>query len=230
MDTADLKSITGRLIFNIKSCGDGGNSKQSNLQFNIWKQCIDQREQDEMLLTVLFCLIVLYLNLMVDHEIASFFILQKDVFGQTFVNNISILRNADDSYLQEFCPDAQDLLSRIDSDLNALFYFLCYAGIGFLTAICQKMLILQNRDNVELPFGRIFLELAIVVSSFMYVFSMSKDSKNPLVDEVCGIKDGVSLSKSYAIVMSEGENLGTSIQVVISLSVVFFSLLMILML
>ena len=40
MDTPDLKSIQERLVFNIKSFGESGNGKQSNLQFNIWKQCI----------------------------------------------------------------------------------------------------------------------------------------------------------------------------------------------
>ena len=63
MEIADLKSIQDRQIINIKTFGDINSGKQSNLQFHIWKQCINQREQDEMILTVLFCLSVLYLAL-----------------------------------------------------------------------------------------------------------------------------------------------------------------------
>ena len=44
MDIAELKSIQERLLLNIKSFGESSSGKQSNLQFNIWKQCINQRE------------------------------------------------------------------------------------------------------------------------------------------------------------------------------------------
>ena len=40
METFSFKNILNRLIHNIVNCGDGGNSRQTNLQYNIWKQSI----------------------------------------------------------------------------------------------------------------------------------------------------------------------------------------------
>jgi len=40
MDTLGLKSVTERLILNITNLGDLGGTKQSSLQYNIWKQSI----------------------------------------------------------------------------------------------------------------------------------------------------------------------------------------------
>ncbi len=87
MDTTELKSINERLLFNVKSFGDISSGKQSNLQFNIWKQCINQREQDEMLLTVLFCIGILYLTLMIDHSIRQFIPLHRDVYSLALPNS-----------------------------------------------------------------------------------------------------------------------------------------------
>lgn len=80
MEMGDLKSIQDRLIYYIKSFGETGGSKQASLQFNIWKQCIEQREQDEMLFTVIISSIILavcaYLDinvgLCIDHMVAVF--------------------------------------------------------------------------------------------------------------------------------------------------------------
>jgi len=41
MDLADMKSINDRLLTTVKSCGESNAGKQSNLQFNIWRQCIN---------------------------------------------------------------------------------------------------------------------------------------------------------------------------------------------
>lgn len=65
MDVSDLKSINSRILGNITNFGDSSNAKQSSLQFNIWKQCIEQREKDEMLFTVLISLILIFLGALV---------------------------------------------------------------------------------------------------------------------------------------------------------------------
>jgi hypothetical protein len=72
MDTSDLKSITERVVQNITSFGDNNAGKQASLQFNIWKQCIEQREKDEMLFSVLFSLMIIFLALVVDELMAGF--------------------------------------------------------------------------------------------------------------------------------------------------------------
>lgn len=43
MKIANLKSMNERLIQNIVNFGDSASQRQTALQFNIWKQSIDQR-------------------------------------------------------------------------------------------------------------------------------------------------------------------------------------------
>ena len=40
MKATDVKSITEKLVNNISACGDHDTTKQSSLQYNIWKQSI----------------------------------------------------------------------------------------------------------------------------------------------------------------------------------------------
>ena len=71
MEAADLKSINERMLMNIKSLGDSGSGKQASLQFNIWKQCIEQREQDEMLFTVVVGMLIIAVSFIIDIQISS---------------------------------------------------------------------------------------------------------------------------------------------------------------
>jgi hypothetical protein len=59
LDTMSLKSINERLILNIINFGDTGSSKQTSMQYNIWKQSIQQRESDEMVFTVIISMILI---------------------------------------------------------------------------------------------------------------------------------------------------------------------------
>lgn len=40
----DFKSINEQLMKNIRNCGIPDEIRQVSLQFNIWKQCIEQRQ------------------------------------------------------------------------------------------------------------------------------------------------------------------------------------------
>ena len=61
MGTFEDKNIGTRLVNNLKNLGDWGTEKkQSSLQFNIWKYCIQQRLMDETLFIVITCLIQYY--------------------------------------------------------------------------------------------------------------------------------------------------------------------------
>ena len=60
-----------------------------------------------------------------------------------------------------------------------------FSAAGFLTAIGNKFFILKFRDNVELQVERIILEIAIVISSIMYIIMTHTDSSNTLIVDVC---------------------------------------------
>lgn len=71
METNDLKRINDRLIQNIMAFGDSSNQKQSSLQFNIWKQCIEQRENDGMLFSVIISVTIVFICFMIDIRYSS---------------------------------------------------------------------------------------------------------------------------------------------------------------
>lgn len=73
METMSLKSITERLIQTIVNFGDTNNSKQTSVQYNIWKQSIQQREKDEMRFTVLFCSILIAIAITINMEVNRIF-------------------------------------------------------------------------------------------------------------------------------------------------------------
>ena len=86
METTDLKSINDRLVQNIVSFGDNNSGKQASLQFNIWKQCIEQREKDEMLFSVIFSFIIIFFTLLIDELIAEFTLSMEDTYNVNFIN------------------------------------------------------------------------------------------------------------------------------------------------
>jgi len=95
MDTADTKSINDRLIVNIQTFGEAGGGKQSSLQFHIWKQCIEQREKDEMLFTVLISFSFITLCFLVDVSISHLIAIMEEEFGDNFINKLHIFINAE---------------------------------------------------------------------------------------------------------------------------------------
>ena len=77
MDTFSPKSIYNRLENNINSMGEWKLKKQSSIQFHVWKQCIRQRETDEMIMMCGVCLIIIILSAIVDHNLSEQFKYQK---------------------------------------------------------------------------------------------------------------------------------------------------------
>ena len=73
MDSMSLKSVNERLIANVTNFGDTGSAKQTALQFNIWKQSIQQREQDEMVFTTLISFILIFIGIMINLNLNASF-------------------------------------------------------------------------------------------------------------------------------------------------------------
>lgn len=103
METSDLKSISARLLNNIRHFGDSSGQKQSSLQFNIWKQCIQQREKDEMLFTVIICLAMIVSTAVNQSTISQIAIDFRDQLGSNFVLNPFVMKEASSQQLTEFC-------------------------------------------------------------------------------------------------------------------------------
>ena len=55
--------------------------KQSSIQFHIWKQCIKQRESDEMYFLIFISLVMIFLSTMINDSLGAQFFEQQDQFG-----------------------------------------------------------------------------------------------------------------------------------------------------
>ena len=70
MESFDYKSICRRLIDNVKALGIVNESKQASLQFNIWKQSIQQRVFDEMVYSTGFSVVVIIAALNICYDLS----------------------------------------------------------------------------------------------------------------------------------------------------------------
>ena len=71
MPTFSPKSVFKRLVSNINTMGAWRMKKQSSIQFQIWKQCIRQRETDEMIFMCLVSLLLIIVSCLIDQLISN---------------------------------------------------------------------------------------------------------------------------------------------------------------
>jgi len=103
MDTMNLKSLTDRLLLNIKTFGEMDSSKQSSLQYNIWKQSIQQREQDEMVFSVLINFTLIFLATLLTLMNNTSFTQGREAFGHNYYENLAYFIVYTDPVIEDFC-------------------------------------------------------------------------------------------------------------------------------
>jgi len=109
MEAMGSKSIIERLLsngasnLNLSTSSDTESAKQSSIQYQIWKQSIERREQDEMILSVLInCVIIslaLLINLLNNDSISS----QQDTFSAIIFDHLAIFLSSEPVALQKYC-------------------------------------------------------------------------------------------------------------------------------
>ena len=76
-------------------------------------------------------------------------------------------------------------LVTINTLFNICNYVLLFNGLGYITSVLQKMIIIQIKDNIDISLWRILLELSIFFSS-VYTFSAAiSRPQNTLVTDQC---------------------------------------------
>lgn len=73
MPTFSPKSVFKKLVNNINTMGAWRLKKQSSIQFHIWKQCIRQRETDEMIFMCIVSMGIIFLAAIIDQDISNQF-------------------------------------------------------------------------------------------------------------------------------------------------------------
>ena len=60
-----------------------------------------------------------------------------------------------------------------------------FAGVGYFTAIVQKLVVKNLKNNVELEKGRLFLECSVVIATVVYEIFKLSEPRNPLISRSC---------------------------------------------
>ena len=108
----------------------------------------------------------------------------NDTFGESFIVQQHMIRNAQKPILEEFCPNT-DLYLMLFNVIEIFTITVLVSGVGYFTAIIQKFTILKLKDNVELSYSHLILEFSIVVVTVLFFMMKMTTDSNPLITDVC---------------------------------------------
>jgi hypothetical protein len=187
MEVAGNKLINNKLLENIKYMGDLGSTRQTSLQYNIWKQCIQQREQDEMFFTVLLNIFIVLISAALIIVRNSSQDLMKETFFGSIEDKIGLFINAEDSVLIKYCNSEIDLIMQENAIVGIFSTVLLFNTFGMMTSVIQKILTFRYKDNVTIPLGQMSLELSITVMGLIYLSIFTNSDYNTLMVDRCSM-------------------------------------------
>ena len=115
-----------------------------------------------MLFTVLISIFIITLSFMADNIISIIIMEMEAAFESHFVNQVSIMLNADPKRTEQYCENSIHQFSSFYEIYSILYVIILFSGIGYLTAIIQKLTVVRLKDNVKLPIFHMLLEICIV--------------------------------------------------------------------
>jgi len=101
------------MLKNIIEFGDDGLNKQSALQYHIWKYCLDQRMQDEMVFTSILSMAIVLMIVLTTYAFNDFMDDVENNFNDYFVFQSTLFLRASEEQLLGFCEPAVDKLLSI---------------------------------------------------------------------------------------------------------------------
>ena len=111
--------------------------KQSSLMYNIWKDCIIQREKDEMILTLLVNFLTLSMIAVMNQEHNLMVTLEKETFegGVLSGSNYDLLPFLDPDVKQSFCEGQRDISSNENVYLGYFLFLIYLITLGSATSV-----------------------------------------------------------------------------------------------
>ena len=76
-------------------------------------------------------------------------------------------------------------MATVYSYISIFYSIMFFNGLGFLTAVIQKLLTAQLIQNVELPYIYICLELSVVVTSIIYYQLINMSHFDTMISDKC---------------------------------------------
>lgn len=93
--------------------------------------------------------------------------------------------NADPAIIKLYCETSVENFTAFSEIFSILYIIILFSGVGYLTAVIQKLTVVRLKDNVQLSLGHMLLEIAIVIVSGCFIILNSSNPENTLVSEQC---------------------------------------------
>jgi hypothetical protein len=93
--------------------------------------------------------------------------------------------NARPEVVKAYCENSIDNFTQFNEIYGILYVIVLFAGVGYLTAVIQKLTIIRLKDNVQLSLGHMLLEIAIVIASGCFIILNTDNPQNSLVSDQC---------------------------------------------
>lgn len=167
MPTFSPKSVFKKLINNINTMGSWRLKKQSSVQFHIWKQCMRQRETDEMIFICLVSFTFILISYLISDDMSKQFEYQQEIFGQKLFDNYHLIEGASRQQMVDYCQMDQQVSERM---YNKIFLFRdlkVFTTISYIASIFAILFSVYFRQNIKLDIGQVFFEGTMVLSGIL---------------------------------------------------------------
>ena len=153
--TFTTRNIGNRLILNIVTFGQGSDQKiQSSIMYNIWKHSVVQRQNDEVLLTILFSIVLVLQTLILnDNFSVSFELDQRYLGGKDIFSNYELVQNLAAEKKAEYCRVTLLTAMQHSQAIDTLVLLIGIYSIGMLTSVVQKVIVVRFKENAQMNLG-----------------------------------------------------------------------------
>ena len=138
-----------------------------------------------MLFSVLVSVLVVALSFYLDSMLSLVVADMDATFGASIVGKLPIIENASAGQRSDFCQAVVPHLTDFGKIVSALNPIIIFGGVGYLTAVIQKIAVVRLKDNVKLSMVHILLEVGIVICTGLFVVIDTSNPSNELLTDHC---------------------------------------------
>ena len=129
--------------------------------YNIWKHSVVQRQNDEVLLTIVFSIALVFQTLVLnDNFSVSFGLDQMYLGGRDIFGNYEIVDQLSAEKKAEYCRLTLLTAAEHSAAIDQLVLLVAVYSVGMLTSFVQKIIVVRVRNNATMNIGVLFIQLA----------------------------------------------------------------------
>lgn len=140
-----------------------------------------------MIFTVLFNALLIFVCLLINLEFnASFEWVIGSIGGYFARDNYHMLIDAPLETQQAFCPKYIQQIEKQITFSNVLYFLLIFNVVCTASSLLQKIAVVKSKDNVDINFMILALELSFIFVGISYVQLYNMSEVSTITTDVCG--------------------------------------------